>query len=186
MLGVHNFDNEQTIIAKRRHWLNPFSQGITIVVFALGVFSSIIVIFSLFSDKRLVILSLLLVATVTIGLIAKIVIDWYFHFYAITTKRILEVAHSPIFFSKVDGLLLDQIRCIEIEERRSGPMKEIFDFGDVIVKYDSASRSGIFKFHNIPCPDEFVHTLNRVILPQNAPYQFQQIRRSHENIIFAN
>lgn len=186
MLEMTNLDQEKTIIAKRKHWIHPFLQVGIIFLTSLLFFSTVLMAFSFINDWRLFLYTAFVIFIATFVVSAKTFVDWYFHFYVITTKRIIEISHSPMFFSRINGLLIDQIRCIEIEERRSGIIKEIFDYGDVVVKYDSATRSDSFRFSNIPSPSEFAYMLNKIMLPQNSPFQYQQIRRNNEKLYATN
>lgn len=60
---------------------------------------------------------------------------WYFHFYIITTHKILDIYSSP-FRHTVNDVLLDQVRCTEIDIRMNGIINELFGMGDVLITFD--------------------------------------------------
>lgn len=90
--------------------------------------------------------------TFTLGVLTKIIIEWYYHIYIITNRKILEVKCLPLFSDVVDNVFLDQVRTTEIDTRIATIVHELFDYGDVVLAFDRPSHEEVFTLRNIKNP----------------------------------
>src|SRR3989344_2230428 len=101
-----------------------------------------------------IIASFFLVITVVYSFLLKVYIDWYYHMYVITTRKILEIACIPFFSDIMNDVILDQVRVTEVDARTNGFFNEILDVGDVVITFDRPSHEGQFVLRNVPQPRE--------------------------------
>lgn len=153
---VKNFitlSGERLVVATRQHW---FSLAIKIIVGLIlsFLFTTLSFLIFLFFAKypALFISSLLSILTITISLITKLIADWYYHIYVVTTRRILEVSCSPFFSDTMYDVLLDQVRVTEIDVRVGSILHEFIDMGDVVIIFDRPSHEEKFILHAIQNP----------------------------------
>lgn len=146
---------EKLVIATRKHWF-VLALPITIILFGAFVFSVLtLVLFSLLplsSKAILFTLTTLVIVTIIASFITKAIVDWYCHFYIVTTRKILEVCHAPLSSSKINEVLLDQVRCTEVDVKVSGMLEEFIEMGDVIVTFDRPTHQEEFVLHDIQNP----------------------------------
>lgn len=154
---------EEVILYTREHW-----------IFLLRNFMSILIITVIFSFISLFVLAyfhtLLLFTPVILSLLAflfsaitKICIDWYFHIYLITTHKLMEIFYSPFFLYKTNTILLDQVRCTEIDEGKQGILEEVFDFGNITLTFDRPTHSEEFVLQRVGDPTHIAITLRNFL-----------------------
>lgn len=171
------FDDEELIFATREHWL-PLSLRlvrllVTGLVFAVGfAFVFTLVLHSL----PLAINSFLLVLLLTNSLIVRELIHWCFHLYIATNKQIIEVRYSPLLSHAINSVLLDQIRCTEIDVEMFGILPELLGIGNVEITFDRPTHKEEFVIRSIRSPRAMANMLSAQIhqaLPnsQNHPQQ---------------
>jgi len=96
--------------------------------------------------------SIIVVIISSLSISAKIVTDWYFHFYVVTDKRIIEISHAPLFSHTMCDVLLSQVRCTEIDVKINGIIHQLLDIGDIIVSFDRPTHQEEFVFYDIKDP----------------------------------
>lgn len=144
---------EKLLLATRKHW---FVLAIPLVI--TGIVSFMFVIFSSFlllffpSFPILFFLTTLVIVLFTLSYDIKLIIDWYFHIYLVTSRKILEVCYSPFFSYNVNDVLLDQVRCTEVDVRTDGIVNELLNLGDVTVTFDRPTHQEAFVFLGISDP----------------------------------
>lgn len=144
---------EQLLIARRKHWF------LSAVRTAVAVFFAFLSIFTLFFLFRLSFFPFTLFLSIAIGivvlalsLITKFIVDWYYHLYVVTTRKILEVCYSPLSSYKINDVLLDQVKCTEIDTRTNGILNELIDMGDITITFDRPTHQEEFVFTDIQDP----------------------------------
>lgn len=144
---------EKTILHRRQH---IFAVIIPVVIACLlaGVFmSALFVGFVFFYPAfHLMLLSWGIILVTTISLITKTIIDWYLHMYIVTNRRILEIQYKPFFSQDVNDVLLDQVRCTEIDVQIHGYIHGLMDIGDIIITFDRPTHQQEFVLHDIKSP----------------------------------
>lgn len=108
-------------------------------------------------------LSLLLFSTILLlgsGLVLREIMHWYFHLYVITTKKIIEVSYSPLTSELSNSVLLDQLRCTEIDAELTGFISEFLDMGNVTITFDRPTHQTEFTLKNIRSPRKIANYLS--------------------------
>jgi len=77
-------------------------------------------------------LTLLLLSSVWIS---KMIIDWNYHLYIVTDHKILEMKYAPLANHVINEVLLDQVRCAEVNVNTDGFICELIDMGSVSIKF---------------------------------------------------
>lgn len=145
--------SERLILAKRKHWFVA-AQPIFIVVFLASSFFLFSILFFLFyfHSPLLFIESSLIISIITLSLITKILVDWYYHLYVVTTRRILEICYTPLFSDTIYDVLLDQVRTTEVDVRIKSFLHEFLNMGDVNIVFDRPSHEETFMLCDIKDP----------------------------------
>lgn len=133
---------------------------------AIAVFFAISAYLHVFAP--LMLLGGSMIVLLTLGLIVKILVDWYFHLYLVTNRRILEIAYKPFFSQDVNDVLLDQVRCTEIDVKIHGYINALVDIGDIIITFDRPTHKQEFVLHNIKSPRSYETLLGHLL---NTPKQ---------------
>src|SRR3990167_1988008 len=112
---------EVILLATRTHIYSVLIKigvaGFIFTLATLGITYGIIV-HSLSIGLAFLILLALGVLLITASLVAYA--SWYYHFYIVTNRKILEVKSIPFLSSSANDVLLDQVRCTEIDIKREG------------------------------------------------------------------
>lgn len=155
--------DEQLIIAERRHVMVIFSEIVTVLFLgtAMSAVSSVIFLFYVHSPPVFIAV-LMVILCGCISLAVKTIIDWYLHLYIVTNKKILEIYYSPLFFYKITGVQLNQVRCTEIDEKKRGILNEILDVGDVVLTFDRPTHQEEFLIRDVRNPRQIALTLSNM------------------------
>lgn len=164
---------EELLIARRKHW---FLSAVRVAVVILFAFSSI---FALSFLSRLSFFPFTLFLSIAIGiiifslsLITKFIVDWYYHLYIVTTRKILEVCYSPLSSYKINDVLLDQVKCTEIDAKTDGLLNELIDMGDIAITFDRPTHQEEFVFTDVQDPKGMSIFLGNTLIDsirQNMP-----------------
>lgn len=143
---------ESLILAKRTHWWVAFKS-----IFAIFVVCTILLIPSIFittllGDNLLTFLYVAIIGLLAITSIATTIINWYYHFYVITSRKILEVKCLPFYSDTYSDVFLDQVRTTEVDSRIGNIVDEFLDIGDVQIIFDRPSHEKEFILKNIHDP----------------------------------
>ena len=146
-------EGEQLVFATRQHWsalLPVFSINILLAL-AIGIFViSSTVIFPTYFLTFLIIS--IVVLTISLELMIKQTVEWFFHFYIVTNRKIVEVAYRPLYSKVIYEVLLDQVRCTEVDVQAAGLSKELFNVGTVLITFDRPTNEKIFTLEFIGEP----------------------------------
>lgn len=157
-----NLPEEKLLIVERKHWIVLCIPIVALFSASIPFYVALYLIFGYFFHYPAILISgILAILCVTISLIVKIIIDWYFHLFIISNKKILEVSYSPLFSYNANGVLLDQVRITEIDEKRRGILHELIDVGDITVTFDRPTHQEEFVFTEIQNPRKFAAELSK-------------------------
>ncbi len=144
------FDGEEILLVKRKHGFTLFIPilltGILTIIFISIAFLLFTVMFASFS---LFFVSTLLLINMALILVTKNVIDWYFHMYVLTTRKILEVWYTPLSAHVINDILLDKVNCTEIDLKTTGFINEMIDMGDIAITFDRPTHQEEFILKDI-------------------------------------
>ena len=146
-------DEEQLIFSTRQHW------SILIPVFSINIFLILLVaVLTAFSTFMLPIYFFtflilgIIILTISLEILIKLLVEWFFHFYIVTNRKIVEVAYRPMFSKIIHEVLLDQVRCTEVDVKANGLSNEIFNVGTVLITFDRPTNEKIFTLEFIKEP----------------------------------
>jgi hypothetical protein len=142
--------DERLLLVKRRHPFVVIMPILLIGCLTLFFISSGFVVFQeFFVSSAMFFVTILLLTSIAISLITKAIVDWYFHVYILTSRRILELRYSPLTSSVINDVLLDKVSCTEIDIRTNGFLNELIDMGDVIITFDRPTHQEEFTLRDV-------------------------------------
>jgi len=151
---------ERVLVVKRQHWC-ILVRPIFVNFFIL--FSIVYLLFFLSSTRLFSFAAFLIIVfsvlTTSLSLVTRLIVNWYYHLYVVTNRKIMEICYAPLFFHTVNDVLLDQVRCTEIDVKIRGIINEILDKGDVVITFDRPTHEEEFVFTNLRNPKEIGHIL---------------------------
>lgn len=155
---------EDLIFAQRKHWLTfalPIAMmaivgiiGMTALAFSFNYFAD-------FSVQLFTFLIFLFIFLESLSL--RSFIDWYFNVYILTTRRIIEISYSPLASHKINQVLLDQVRCTEIDTRIEGLLNDLLNIGHVIITFDRPTHQEELILEYVKDPRKIESFLQSVI-----------------------
>ena len=159
---------EELIFAQRKHWsVFAFPLGVFIFIASLTFIVSLAA-YPLFSAYfSLITAGLCLMVAFILSLAVRSVIDWYFNIYVVTNRKILEISYSPLSSHKIYEVLLDQVKCTEIDVKIEGFINDLLDVGHVIVTFDRPTHQEEFVFDYMENPRALESFLQNNFLNRN-------------------
>lgn len=162
---------EKLILVQRRHpWVFILPVAAALI---FGIISSIasllilpFVLLYLHLFIPVVFLLFIFISSVTI----KTVVNWYFNLYIVTNRKIIEVTFKPLSSREIDEVLLDQVKCTEIDARTGGIINELLDMGDVTITFDRPTHHEEFLFSNVQNPKRVETYLENALIADNPSY----------------
>jgi len=165
---------ETPVLTTKQHTISSIPQVIIACILGIGaIFVSLSIGAYVHASGLLIMLTAGMLIMLTLGLIAKVLIDWHFHFYLVTNRRILEIVYKPFFSQDVNDVLLDQVRCTEIDIKIHGYIHGLIDVGDIIITFDRPTHQQEFVLHNIKSPRKNGTLLGHLL---NTPTDSQQTK----------
>lgn len=155
---------EQLILVQRKHWYSFVFPILILSFIDIASITGLIILSSIFpSYIQLLFSSALFIAIVAATFIGKFIVDWYFNFYVITSKKIIEVSYKPLTSRHTNEILLDQVKCTEIDTRVDGIMHELLDIGDVIITFDRPTHQEEFVLADMSDPKKIESNLENAL-----------------------
>ena len=162
---------EKILFLQRKHWLVLLPLVISII---LGIILGLITLaytsvqFSVgFLTSIVLLLSLL---TLSASLLIKALTEWYFTIYILTSRRLLEICYTPLTSYILNNVLLEQVRCTEIDTTASGWLYKYLNIGDIIITFDRPTHRDAFVLQSI----KNFHVLSRQLCSLLLPVQANQ------------
>lgn len=155
------FDNEELIFSTREHYI-PLLFRVTQMILSTFFISAVFFVISFFILHSLILAASFFVVSILGGyaLIVKELVHWYFHLYIVTTRKLLEVRYSPLLSEVTSSVLLDQVRCTEIDADLSGIISEHLNMGNVSITFDRPTHEDNFILKNIRAPRKVANLLS--------------------------
>lgn len=155
---------EQLILVQRKHWYSFVFPILILSFIDIASITGLIILSSIFPSYIQLLLSFaLFIAIVAATFIGKFIVDWYFNFYVITSKKIIEVSYKPLTSRHTNEILLDQVKCTEIDTRVDGIIHELLDIGDVIITFDRPTRQEEFVLTDMSNPKKIESNLENAL-----------------------
>lgn len=141
--------DERILVAKREHWITLISpMALSFILTALFI-AGAGVLFLVYPSPVIFIVVVSSVLLFSFHIIAKTLVEWAFHLYIITNRKLLELRHSPIASSAVDDVLLDQVRCTEVDTHTEGVLEQFLDVGNIDITFDRPTHQHEFMIRNV-------------------------------------
>ncbi len=144
---------ERLIIAERKHWfvlVVPLALAALFFIVSNGIAITFFAV--ILHSGALFLVSILAIFVITVSLVTKVIIDWYAHFYIVTTHRIVETFFIPLFSYVVNDVLFEQVRCTEVDVKMNGMINQFVDMGDIIITFDRPTHQEAFTISDIKNP----------------------------------
>jgi len=160
--------DEKLLLVKRSHPLVLFMPMLVIGCLTIFFISSAYVVFQdFFVSPSLFFVTTLLLLSISMSVITKSIIDWYFHVYILTTRKLIERKYSPLTSFIANDILLDRVNCTEIDLINNGFFNEIIDNGDILITFDRPTRQEEFILKDIKGSHELVTYLTQKLMDGN-------------------
>lgn len=144
---------EAIILAKRQHPFIAIASVVGVILVGVITFLLSFYLLSYFKLNPSIILGIFILVLCYVASL-KLVVDWYYHLYIVTNRKILNFQIKPFFSDQIDDVFLDQVRTTEIDTIIKSPLHELLDMGDVTIAFDRPSHEEIFALKNIKNPRE--------------------------------
>lgn len=146
---------ERLLIAKRKHWIVPLMKFIQRLLQGgiLIIFMTIALVFFAV-PVDIILLGAVAIVLLTAARTTKIIFDWYCHLYIITTHKLLEICDIPLFADTFNEVLLDQVRCTEVDAQKNNVFNKFFNYGDVTITFDRPTHKEEFTLEAISDPEQ--------------------------------
>lgn len=178
------FENEKLIFACREHWLplvlRLVRQALTGLVIAIAL--SFVFAFSL-KSLSLAVSTFFLIVLLTNIVAVRELIHWCYHLYIATNKQLIEVRYSPLLSHAINSVLLDQIRCTEIDVEMYGIIPELIGIGNVAITFDRPTNKDEFVIKGVRSPRSVANLLSAQI-HQSLPLLPKQTVQSSEKLLW--
>jgi hypothetical protein len=149
MSSFLSLPDEKLIIARREYWLcllpTIFLATISLITF---IIISYLLSITIIKSPLIFICTTLVASSIFLSSVTKAIVDWYFHIYIVTSRKLLELCCVPLFSDNVNDVFLDQVRTIEINSM----VCELLDIGDVTIVFDRLSKEEVFVLKHVKNP----------------------------------
>jgi len=122
---------------------------ISVVATVFMIITSIAFIFIYYSPL-LFFLTFIGTIAFVLTLVVNEYLSWYFQFYLVTKRKIVEVCNVPFRKYFINEILLDRVKCTEVDIMSNGIINQLFRIGDVVVTFDRPTHHrDSFIFSNV-------------------------------------
>jgi hypothetical protein len=162
--------DEHLLLVKRTHPFMVIMPILFIGALTLFFISTAFVFFhTFFLSPSLFFVTALLLVSIGISVITKVIVDWYFHMYILTNRKILELRYTPLTSYSVNDVMLDRVNCTEIDLRSNGFLNEMIDMGDIHITFDRPTHQEEFILKDIQGSHELTTYLTQQLLDGRQP-----------------
>lgn len=142
--------DEKLILVIRKHTFVLISPIILLFCLtALFIASGYVIFQNFFTSTALFIVTTLLLTSCMFGIITKLIIDWYFHVYILTNRKIMEFSYTPLTSYQFNDVMLDRVLCTEVDFQTNGILHDLIDLGDIIITFDRPTHREEFVLSDI-------------------------------------
>ena len=158
-------EGEKLLLVIRKHvFVVIFPIFLISLLAAIFIASSFILFTQLIYSLPLFVISSLLIISTAVSLVSKQVIDWYFHVYILTSRKMLEMWYVPLSSHVMNDILLDKVDCTEVDLRANGLINDLLDMGDVVVTFDRPTHQEEFVIKDVRSSDKLVAFLTQKLM----------------------
>ena len=164
-------DGEEIVFVQRKHWLVliPPLFFLSFLSFLFFISINTILIFLSF-DPFFLIINSFFMFTISATFFSQIITEWYFEVYVLTNRRLLEFRYTPLNSYTLNDVLLEQVRCTEIDTQTFGILNKYLDIGDITITFDRPTHQEAFTLYSI----KNFHKLSQLLCTLLLPIQQKQ------------
>ncbi len=171
------FNDEELIFACREHWLPIVLRLVRKSFVGLFMATACSSIFILLIHSTALAAGTFFLTVLITGLLAvRDLIHWSFHMYIATNKQLIEVHYNPLISHAINSVLLEQIRCTEIDVEMYGIIPELLGIGNVEITFDRPTHKEVFIIKDIRSPRAIANLLSAQIHQTLGPGQRQGLQ----------
>lgn len=162
--------DEHLLLVKRKHpfmVIMPISFISCLTIFFIS--SAFLIFHEFFISSSLFFVTSLLLISIAISVITKVIVDWYFHMYILTNRKILELRYTPLTSYIVNDVMLDRVNCTEVDLLSSGFLNELIDMGDISITFDRPTHQEEFILKDIQGSHELSTYLTQQLMDGREP-----------------
>jgi hypothetical protein len=137
------------------------------IIFLTGGF---VLYVQFFSSLPMLLTSSFLLTSISFAIIAKLIVDWYYHIYILTNRKILEFHYTPLTSYLVNDIMLDRVFCTEVDYQTNGILHDLLDLGDIIITFDRPTHQEEFILRDIQSCQTISNFLTQRLL-DNLPQE---------------
>lgn len=185
VLSFLSLPNEKLLFIGKPHVITLFLPLVSICTIFLCLLISGIYFFPLlYSFPLLSLISIFIIISLgIIGLLAAI-FDWLIHFYIVTDRKIIEMRYAPPISHSLSTILLDQVRCTEVDTQKHGLIREMLNIGDVTITFDRPTHQEAFVLKDIKLPEKVSIYLSDILTQKNnegpkMPFWYKTVKTPH-------
>jgi hypothetical protein len=164
-----------TFSGEKIHFIKRTSILTLIPLFVLVIFLSTFIAFGFYIlayygllSFHIAAIGIVLMIDIAILLCLKVVIEWYFHIYIVTNKKILEIVYIPLSSYTVNDVFLEQVKCTEIDIRMSGFLREMLGIGDIAMTFDRPTHHEEFILSNMTHARQIGSLLTQLLMNSSS------------------
>ncbi len=155
-------EGEQVVLAVNDHWVAIFRQifgylTVLALFILVVIFAGWINGYSQDSAKAIVLIAIALFALLNHWFFLH-VIQWDLSNWFVTTHRIIEFDNKPFIKSDMRFVKISEIH--EVEKRKHGLVRNILDYGDVIINVAAVPEPMVLRY--VTQPSKFVHLIQAI------------------------
>lgn len=144
-----NPEGEEIHLVIRPHLLTLIPSLIILSLLVIGLIGIIVIAGIFFPLSLINILGLLSVIIFGLFLFGQTLLGWYFHLYVVTSRKILELSYSPFGDCIINNILLDQVKCTEVDMHSPGFFYQLLDVGNISITFDRPTHQQEFLIEKI-------------------------------------
>ncbi|MBI2611487.1 hypothetical protein HYW54_01935 [Candidatus Gottesmanbacteria bacterium] len=154
--GITHFltlPQEEILLVIRPHFLTILPDLIITALLTILLFLSTILFFNFLMFHTILFALTLSVILISIcSFLLWTIVNWYYHLYLITNKKIMNIYFAPLKSHCINTVLLDQIITTEVDIDINGAIGELFNVGNIKIRFGQPFQEELFTLENIQNP----------------------------------
>ena len=165
-----NLEGEEVHLVLRPHGLTLMPSIVLLGFLVIALVSAITAAGVYLSLSLLSILGLLSVIIFGLFILGQTILGWYLHLYVVTSRKILELSYSPFGDCIINNILLDQVRCTEVDMHSPGFFYQLLDIGNISITFDRPTHQQEFLIEKIKDYRKVGNHISTLLVPHEKPF----------------
>jgi len=146
---ILTLSGEQVHLVIKAHFLTVVPNIILAIFITIGFVLVSLGSLMIFKSFMISLLGLLMAFLVGFTILTQSLVNWFYHIYIVTSRKLLEVRYSPIAGYVANEIFLDQVKCTEIDMNSGGVIQQLFNIGNVAITFDRPTHKQQFIISSI-------------------------------------